>query len=222
MNDFKVIKKLITNNKTRLFIIFSFTFCLMLTTLFIFIFLVEPEYQSTSQILIGKSSLTISQLEKENSPIDSQMVEGYAAFMKSTQVLEKVKQEINFTKSISELQKQVHISHTKNSPVLTITSSSDVKNESEKIANTLAYVFKQEVKASLNKDNISIISLALSEGESIKPSQRNIVIGTAITTILAFTLSTLLVFGINRLKKVMSRREIEKRKKDLRLQTVFK
>ncbi|WP_082226465.1 YveK family protein [Planococcus halocryophilus] len=180
----------------------------------------KPEYQSTSQLLIGEP-LTSSQLEKENNKPEAQVTEAYAAFLKSPEVLEKVSEELKFANSVSDLSKQIDVSYTNNSPVLTISTLSYDNNESSKIANTLAVVFQEEVRNSLQVDNVSIISLAPAEGESRKPSQSAIIIYTAIATFIGLTFSTLLVFVINGIKNVANR-DREVGESEQQLQTVFK
>ncbi|MCH4824752.1 YveK family protein [Planococcus halocryophilus] len=220
MNDLKVIKHTLVGYKKRIYFVISFTFCLMLTTLFIFIFFVNPEYQSTSQLLIGEAS-TISHVEKENNQVDSPMMEAYATFLKSPEVLEKVNEKLKLSNSVSDLRKQVHVSYIDNSPVLTITIFSHNKNESSKIANTLAVVFQEKVNTSLQVDHVNVISLAQAVGESRKPSQSAIIIYTAIVTFIGIVFSILLIFGIKVIKNAVSRdREVGKREQQL--QTVFK
>ncbi|ANU22643.1 YveK family protein [Planococcus donghaensis] len=220
MSDLKVMKQLLAGYKKRISFVISLTFCLMLTTLFIFVFFVKPEYQSTSQLLIGDVSTT-SQLEIENQQVDFRVTEAYATFLKSPEVLEKVREKLNLSTSIADLRKQVHVSYTNNSPVLTVTTFSQNKHESSNIANTLATVFEQEVKTSLQVANVNVISLASAEGESREPSQSAIILYTLIGTLIGFIFSILLMLGISVVKNVTSRdREIEEREQQL--QTVFK
>ncbi|EGA88352.1 modulator of YwqD protein tyrosine kinase activity [Planococcus donghaensis MPA1U2] len=220
MNDLKVIKHSLAGYKKQTYFVISFTFCLMLTTLFIFIFFVKPEYQSTSQLLIGDTS-SFSHVEKEKGQVDPLMTEAYATFLKSPEVLEKVNEELKIADSPTDLRKQVHVSYTDYSPVLTITIFSHNKNEASKIANTLAVVFQEKVNTSPLVDHVNVISFAPMEGENRKPSQSAIILYTGIVTVIGLVFSILLIFGVHMIKNAASRdRETENREQQL--QTVFK
>src|SRR5690606_39121227 len=106
----------------------------------------------------------------ENNQMDAQTLEAYAAFIKSTEVLELVKENLGLKMSISQLRERVDISYSGHSPVLAILVSSDSTQQAIEIADTLAFTFQNAVKSSLKADNVTIIAPASSQDGSVDPS----------------------------------------------------
>ncbi|EIM07197.1 lipopolysaccharide biosynthesis protein [Planococcus antarcticus DSM 14505] len=222
MADNKVIVHPLINLKNHVRIAFAFTLLLMLGVWVVFAFILKPQYQASSQMLIEESASATPHLAVESSRIDSQIIEAYASFAISPEILLKVKKELGLESSVADLQKQINVTHTDNSPVLTITVSSDDSYVSAKIANTIGFIFQNEVKASLKADHVNIISQALSEDKEVILSQQGLTLGLAIAAACGFIFSILITFSTVAVKAAVDSTNRVIRKKENQLQTVFK
>ena len=222
MNNKKVILPLLMNLKNQIRFTIGLILLLTLTVWAIFVFIVESEHQVSSQLLIQETAPVIPHLAVENNQVDAQTLEAYAAFIKSTQVLELVKENLGLKMSISQLRERVDVSYSGHSPVLTLIVSSSSTQQAIEIADTLAFIFQNAVKNSLKADNVSIISLASSQDGSVDPSGNSLMFALMIAAVCGFVLSVFSAFVVNALKTASNAKQRNIRKKKNQLQTVFK
>jgi len=220
MNEKKTILPLLLNLKNHFRFTIGLILLLMLAVWTIFVFIVEPQHQVSSQLLIQDSAPTVPHLTGGNKQIDSQTVEAYAAFIRSPEVLEQVHAKLKLKNSISNLRNQVSVSSTSNSPVLTITVSSGSSRQAIELANTLAFTFQNEVRNSLKADNVTIISRASAPTEN--PNDNRLMFALLIAAVSGFVFSIFMGRGVNVLKTVANVKNKNIRKKEDQLQTVFK
>lgn len=222
MNNKKVILPLLMNLKNQIRFTIGLILLLMLTVWATFVFIVEPEHQVSSQLLIQESVPVMPHLAVENNQMDAQTLEAYAAFIKSTEVLELVKENLGLKMSISQLRERVDISYSDHSPVLAILVSSDSTQQAIEIADTLAFTFQNAVKSSLKADNVTIIAPASSQDGSVDPSGNTLMFALMIAAVCGFVLSVFSAFVVNALKTASNAKQRNIRKKKNQLQTVFK
>lgn len=222
MNDKKIILPLLMTLKNQIRFAIGFVLLLMLAVWLIFVFIVDPEYQASSQLLIEESAPAIQHQAVESMRIDSQTIEAYAAFIKSPEVLELVRKNLELNSSITDLQGQVHVSYTSTSPVLTVIVSSESNHQSIEIADTLAFAFQNEVRNSLKADNVTIISKASSQEQSGGAKRNGLIFALATAAVSGFLFSIFTGFGINAVKTAANAKNRDIRKKEDQLQTVFK
>lgn len=222
MKSRKIIAHLLASYKKQIYFSLSFTFFLMLTASLIFVFIIDSEYQASSQLLVEKSQSVLSNQLKENKQIDSRMIEAYAAFIESSEVLDQVSKDLPLKKSVSALREQILVSYASNSPVLTVTVSSASSQESVSIANAVAAVFQTKVSDSFQTNPVTIISQAVPENGSKEPSQKELLMKIAIAGTFGFISSILLIASTHSVKKTTNARDRNMRKKNRQLQTVFK
>lgn len=189
MNNKKVILPLLMNLKNQIRFTIGLILLLMLTVWATFVFIVEPEHQVSSQLLIQESVPVMPHLAVENNQMDAQTLEAYAAFIKSTEVLELVKENLGLKMSISQLRERVDISYSDHSPVLAILVSSGSTQQAIEIADTLAFTFQNAVKSSLKADNVTIIAPASSQDGSVDPSGNTLMFALMIAAVCGFVLS---------------------------------
>ncbi|TWT07235.1 capsule biosynthesis protein CapA [Planococcus sp. CPCC 101016] len=218
MNNKKAGQVLSINLKKRISYTVGLILFLMLAVWFVFVFIVSPKYQASSQLLIEETAQRSPHLTAEGNRIDSQTVAAYAAFIKSPEVLEQVRQNLGLQISISDLRKQMTVSSTNNSPVLTVIVSSDTSQQAVEIADETAFVFQNEVRNSLKADRVSIISPAALED----PVKKDLFFGLMMAAISGFILSIFTAIVINAAKTAANAKNREIRKKENQLQTVFK
>lgn len=222
MNNKKVILPLLMNLKNQIRFTIGLILLLTLTVWAIFVFIVEPEHQVSSQLLIQESVPVMPHLAVENNQMDAQTLEAYAAFIKSTEVLELVKENLGLKMSISQLRERVDISYSDHSPVLAILVSSGSTQQAIEIADTLAFTFQNAVKSSLKADNVTIIAPASSQDGSVDPSGNTLMFALMIAAVCGFVLSVFSAFVVNALKTASNAKQRNIRKKENQLQTVFK
>lgn len=222
MNDKKIILPLLMKLKNKIRFAIGFTLLLMLAVWLIFVFVVDPEYPVSSQLLIEESASTTQHQALEGKRIDSQTMEAYAAFIKSPEVLELVRKNLELKSSISDLQEQVGVSYTSNSPVLTVTVSSESNHQSIEIADTLAFAFQNEVRNSLKADNVTIISQASPQDGSGDSNRNGLMSALIAAAVSGFLLSIFTAIGISAVKAAANAKNRDIRKKEDQLQTVFK
>lgn len=214
--------QLFKNLKDQIQLAVALTLLLMFVGWGIFVFILNPDYQASSQLLIEESAPAIPQLPVESNKIDAQTIEAYASFVTSPKILEQVKKELDLKISTTHLLKQIHVDFTQDSPVLTVTVSSDDSRQSALIANTTAFIFQNEVRSSLKADHVSVISQASPDNKEGSVSQQGLMLGLAIAAVSVFILILLFVFSTAVAKKVVHTPSRNIRKKENQMQTVFK
>ncbi|AQU80084.1 MULTISPECIES: Wzz/FepE/Etk N-terminal domain-containing protein [Planococcus] len=222
MKSRKIIAYLLASYKKQIYFSLSFTFFLMLTASLIFVFIIDSEYQASSQLLVENSQSVLSNQLKENKQIDSRMIEAYAAFIESSEVLDQVSKDLTLKRSVSALRGQILVSYASNSRVLTVTVSSASSQESVSIANAVAAVFQTKVSDSFQTNPVTIISQAFPENGSKEFSQKELLMKIAIAGTFGFISSILLIASTHSVKKTANARDRNIRKKNRQLQTVFK
>lgn len=205
-------------NHSRFLFIFV-VFFLLLVCLAV-AFLVEPKYQASSQILIEETGATVQGSAWQSDWLDPQAVEAFAAFIESPEIMEQVRQELKIGISVSDLQKQIVVNHSDDSPVLTITVFSDSGQQSVKIANSLSSIFRNNVNRILDTTAVRIISQA-EDVQKANGAIRNLVLGMIAATVVGFIFKMVSVY-IRKSAKVTAETRKDARKKENQLQTVFK
>ncbi|WP_223634130.1 YveK family protein [Planococcus sp. 4-30] len=222
MKNKQVILSLLMNLKKQIRFTIGLTLLLMLAVWAVFVFIIEPEHQVSSQLLIQESVPAIPHLAAEKNQVDFQTLEAYAAFVESPEVLERVRGNLGLKMSISQLRERVEVSFSGHSPVLTILVSSGSTQQAIEIADALAFTFQNAVKNSLKADNVTIISLASSQDGSINPSGNDLLSALVIAAVCGLVFSIFSAFGIAALKTAANAKKRKIRKKENQLQTVFK
>ncbi|MDQ0428997.1 capsular polysaccharide biosynthesis protein [Planomicrobium stackebrandtii] len=208
------------NNQFRFAV--SISLFLMLAVWAVFAFILDPEYQASSQILIEESAPATVHRAVESNRIDSQIIEAYASFATSSDILRKVAKELELKNSIADLRQKIQVSYTSNSPVLTITVLSEDSQQVVLIANRLSFIFQNEVKKSLKADHISVISQASFEETKAVPIQSGLLLGLFIAAASGFAFSVLIKFIPLAVEGSVKTTNRDLRKKENQMQTVFK
>ncbi|RIL91211.1 capsule biosynthesis protein CapA, partial [Staphylococcus equorum] len=136
-----------------------------------------------------------------------QLVNTYSEIVKSPRIIDKVSKELDRAYSTSELSNMITVSNQAESQLLNIAVESKSGNDSEKIANTVAQIFSEEVPDIMNVDNVSILSEADDTATQVAPKTLvNLLIGVVIGLVLA-----LLIIFIKELidKRIKSEEDVE-------------
>lgn len=205
-------------NHTRIRSIFVALFLLAVWLLLSFI--MDSKYQASSQLLIEEKGRALQEVASYSNRLDPQAIEAFAAFVKSPEVLEELRADLKLEISLSDLQKQITVNHSSDSPVLTITAFSDSGQQSVEIANSLSSIFQDNVSKNLDTAAIRIILQAV-EARKANIVTENWVLGLVAATILGFIFK-LLAGYISISAKAWAEIRKDARKKENQLQTVFK
>ena len=189
--------------KKRSILILSLTAITMIIVGIISYFVITPTYEATSQILVN-------QLGKESNLYDSnevetnvQLIKTYKIMIKSSTVLEKVKDELNSDYSVDELDKKISVTSEEDSQIMTITVDDESINSAVKIANKTAEVFQKEIADIMNVNNVTIITEAKVKGHEtpVKPNRvMNLAIAMVVGLMSGVGLAFLLAFLDHTLK----------------------
>lgn len=131
-----------------------------------------------------------------------QLTNTYKIIIKSPVILEQVKNKLKLDITVQELSRKINVANEKDSQVIIITVQSEDLKVANKIANTVAEVFKNEVAKIMSIDNVTILSKAEIVTEPVKPRPLlNIGIVFSIGLILAIGFTLLIEHLDNTLKK---------------------
>lgn len=116
--------------------------------------------------------------------------------------MEQVKNKLKLDITVQELSRKINVANEKDSQVIIITVQSEDLKVANKIANTVAEVFKNEVAKIMSIDNVTILSKAEIVTEPVKPRPLlNIGIVFSIGLILAIGFTLLIEHLDNTTKK---------------------
>lgn len=135
-------------------------------------FVVVPKYTATTEILVNqKHSGDNNGQAYNNQQADIQMINTYKDIITNQVILNKVSHDLDSNKtarqygraynmSTSELQQSIKISNQQNSQVFSVAVKTDDPQKSAATANTIAQVFKEQIKKIMSVNNVTIVSQA--------------------------------------------------------------
>lgn len=184
-------------------------------------FILVPNYEATSQILIERPTADASPAGQVENLADPQVSEAYSAMIKSREVLSSAIAATGSSISPAELYDKVTISNEPYSQVLNITVEGKDRREAAEIANALADLSVAEAWTLLKVDNLSIISKASVE-EVPSVLEENLLYVLAIGGVFGSIVGVLLAFIAELFNMLFRTGILERNRKQSKLQTVFK
>ena len=189
--------------KKRSILILSLTAITMIIVGIISYFVITPTYEANSQILVN-------QLDKESNLYDSnevetnvQLIKTYKIMIKSSTVLEKVKDELNLDYSIDDLNNIITVLSEDDTQIMSIIVEDKSIESAVKIANKTAEVFQKEIADIMNVNNVTVITEAKVKGHEtpVKPNRvMNLAIAMVVGLMSGVGLAFLLAFLDHTLK----------------------
>ncbi|WP_215191781.1 YveK family protein [Exiguobacterium sp. s7] len=160
-------------------------------------FLISPTYEASTQVLVAPK-------QGENMPLDNSQIQSsvtlvntYRVIIQSPAILEQVQENvIGAPDSISNL---ITVNSEQNSQVINIKVEHTNPVLATDIANEISDVFSKEVPELMSVDNVKVLSNA---SVPMFPVSPNILLNTAIATVLGLMIGVALAF----LKVVLDRR----------------
>lgn len=163
-------------------------------------FVVVPKYTATTEILVNQKHTNDNDGQAyNNQQADIQMINTYKDIITNQVILNKVSRELNSTTTareygrsynmpVAKLKKAIKINTQQNSQVFSVAVETNDPNLSAATANTIARVFKQQIKKIMSVNNVTIVSRAAAPGS---PSFPNVKLFTLAGAILGLLLSVI-------------------------------
>jgi len=180
--------------------------CLVIGAIISFFF-IDAKYQASTQILVNQKE-SDSQMMAQEVQSNIQLVNTYSQIVKSPRILDKVSKELDGKYSSSEISGMLTVTNQAESQLLNIDVESKSGSDSEKVANTVAKVFSDEVPNIMSVDNVSVLSKADNTASQVAPKPIvNLIIGLVIGLVIA-----LLIIFIKEMfdKRIKTEEDVEK------------
>lgn len=163
-------------------------------------FVVVPKYTASTEILVNQKHTNDNNGQAyNNQQADIQMINTYKDLITNQVVLNRVSHQLNSAKvareygrsynmPVDKLKGTISIKTEANSQVFSVAVKTDDPDLSAATANTIANVFKKQIKKIMAVNNVTIVSRASAPE---KPSFPNVTLFTLIGAVLGLLLSTI-------------------------------
>ncbi|MCC3657992.1 capsule biosynthesis protein CapA, partial [Staphylococcus haemolyticus] len=178
----------------------------MLISVLITTFLMKPEYEANTQVLVNQKEKN-SELMAQEVQSNIQLVNTYSEILKSPRILDEVAKK-NKKYSASDIKGMLTVTTQAESQILNVNVENGSKKDAEKVANDIANVFSDKMPDIMNVDNVSVLSSAKGTASKVSP---NLLLNLAIGLILGLILS-LIVIVLKEMfdKRIRTEEDIEK------------
>lgn len=183
-------------------IINSILIALLLAAIYTF-FIATPQYSSTTDLLVNRSSQQEQQGYVERSEIDTnlQLINTYSDIITRPVILDHVVEELDMNISAAELSEQFTIENTNESQIFSITVTGENPYDAAILANTTAQVFQTEMPELMAVDNVAILSQADPNENPVSPNNTlNLAIGVVVGAMFGVGTAFLIEFLDNTVK----------------------
>ena len=179
------LSKLLHILKKNLWVLIGLPILFLIISAIITFLLMTPKYQATTQILVNPKQTNDNMLQ-QNVQGTLQQVNTYAEIVTSPRILDKSAKKLDKKYTTEELEEKVNVESSAESQVIKVHVTDKDKGESEKIANTIAKTYRDEMPDIMNVDNVTILSDADNTAEKVSPkSVLNLVVALFLGLIIA-------------------------------------
>ncbi|SDW42712.1 Capsular polysaccharide biosynthesis protein [Marinococcus luteus] len=190
-------KEVFQTIKKRFNVIIGTTIGALLISAFVTFFILTPQYEASSQILVNQSQTENEELSATDLQSSRELINTYNVIMVSPAILNSVMEETNYQGTVSDLRSQINVSAEEESQVVTVTVEDEDPQKAVSVVNTLSQIFEQEISNIMDVDNVSILSEAQiedSENPVFPQPTLNLVIALVIGFIVGIGIAFLLEF----------------------------
>ncbi|MBD3928082.1 YveK family protein [Staphylococcus haemolyticus] len=200
------LSKFITAIKKNWKLVLLLPIIFMLISVLITTFLMKPEYEANTQVLVNQKEKN-SELMAQEVQSNIQLVNTYSEILKSPRILDEVAKK-NKKYSASDIKGMLTVTTQAESQILNVNVENGSKKDAEKVANDIANVFSDKMPDIMNVDNASVLSSAKGTASKVSP---NLLLNLAIGLILGLILS-LIVIVLKEMfdKRIRTEEDIEK------------
>jgi capsular polysaccharide biosynthesis protein len=182
--------------RKRMGLIILITVITVATVAGVTFFLMEPEYESTTTLLLGKPQeyQTGTQgIEYSDIQLNQKLISTYAEIAKSHKVLDQVKANLNLTDGYVQLNSYISVSMLRDTEIIKVSVTHPDPVLAAVIANETADVFMGTVADLMKIDNVQVVDEAKAMASPVSPNVKmniaiSLVLGLMIGVFLAFVL----------------------------------
>ena len=164
-------------------------------------------FQSETSLYV-EPPVSSNQINYDGILSNQKMVKTYTQIIKSRKILTKVMEQSEKKYTMDELQNMLEVASVSDTEIITIKVTSEYKEEARDLANTIASVFIEEIKETMQITNIRVIDEAIINSEPVSPKTTlNCIIGVGA----GFFVGLLLAFIIESMNSKITNHEDVKR-----------
>lgn len=198
----------------RKWLIISLTILLMVISAAYSVYMITPQYATSTTLMLGKPANHISG-DNENYTyirVNQLLIGTYAEIAKSRTILDETIKELNLNMTVSQLKSRISVSLLNDTEIIKITTRGSDPQLIEKIANGHAKVFMQSVKEIMQLDNVTIMDKAIAPTYPISPNKK---LNVAIAGVLGVMISVFIIFILEAFDNTIKINEDVKKHLDL-------
>ncbi|XJS10990.1 YveK family protein [Aerococcaceae bacterium WGS1372] len=178
-------------------ILFTTVGFLIITTLLL-LFVIEPQYVSKAQLLVGNDS---QQQETNDEEVDHtidrniSLINTYTDIVEGTSVLNEAANILNDQYSVAEIESAIQVEHTFNSQLFSITATMSDQHEAQAVLNAVIIAFNNRVSEIYGDNNtlVRTISTASFSPNKVSPNEvfisfLGLMFGVSVGILIAFGL----------------------------------
>lgn len=196
----------------RLWLIALITILCVITSGIISFYVLEPEYQTFTTLIVGKPKNYNDEIEYNDVLLNQKLVSTYGEIVKSRTVSNEVINNLGLSITLEQLKQRVSVTSVKDTQIIKIQVTDGDPQLAASIANELATVFTKHVIRIMKIDNVQTIDAAEVPMSPVKPKH---MLNMAIAGVLGVMVSVFLVFLLEYLDNTIKTVEDVQRHLDL-------
>ena len=154
-------------------------------------FVLAPEYESQTTMIIGKpeeyQGAPAKDLEYNDVMLNQQLVSTYSEIIKSREISDEVIKNLGLKFSFKEFKEKVKVEAVKDTELISITVSDTIPERAMDIANETAEIFQKKIAYIMKVDNVQILDEAVLPKEPVAP---RVILNTLLGFILGGMIAT--------------------------------
>lgn len=179
---------------TRWWIVLICTVVCTSVSIIVSFFVLQPVYQSSTTLYIGKKVDVKTDIAYNDVLLGTQLVKDYREIAKSRLISSQVIKNLGINQySPDEFSNKIEVNLKNDTRVIQITAEDGDPIIAQKIANSVAEVFKQKVVEIMQVENVQTIDVAEVPQHPVKPNKK---MNVAIAFVLGFMLGAGIIFLI--------------------------
>lgn len=191
MEDTLILTSIFTILKKRAVLIVGLGFVGLVLMFGYTVALVVPQYSSSTQLLVNRTTTELTGVEIGDVDKDIKMINTYKDIIKGPVILDLVRKDLAIPLTTDELSGKILIGTEENSQVFSLTVTDEDPYTAARIANKIAATFKNEIGKIMKVDNVTIISKAVPKNTPISP---NLPMNAAVGLIVGLMLGMVITF----------------------------
>lgn len=159
-------------------------------------FLIRPQYEASTTMIIGKSKdydIKDERSQYNQVLLNQKLVSTYSEIIKSRGIAEQVIKNLQLDFDLEKYQKKVEVEPVKDTELISLKVKDNIPQRAMDIANETAEIFQKDIKTIMHVDNVNILDEAVLPE---KPSSPKIKRNTALGALLGLFISSFMAVFI--------------------------